>query len=598
MAPPLVVADALSKKERVKPKRVRAMAMTIHSGVKRMILAAQREAFKEENTPAQRLHGLDQQMERKKDESLYFMDRVWVSLVGGVKIIIMDEAHKTRPSGLMQQPEIPEWKWDNITMDFITKLPRSKSGHDTIWVVVDRLTKVTNFLVTRKDYSMEKLARLYIDEIVARHGVSVSIILDRDGQFTSRFWQTLQKALGTRLDMSTAYHPQTDGQSERTIQTLEDMLRACVIDFGGSWDVHLPLAEFSYNNIFIKEKLKAVRDRQKSYADNRCKPQQFEVGDRVLLKVSPWKGVIHFGKKVEQSRNGDAKIFDAAKVDAEKMEEIKDDAKKVELPLTSSSLSVSSGFSDQFLKLSSDTSLIGTAKDTTDAEINSLLDVQIQQEIPHIQSSSVLKVPVSVIYKPSVLTPIPETPSVAPVTTLPPLFVSTIPPVFLQTTAPISIPPITIDALTITTKVVKIAILIVGSYDPDRRIDLTIPIRSYDYDLAKPKTILSKIPILTTLITTIVPESNALTDVQLRVSKLENDMSELKKIDHSVETRFIQKHFVKPAPESSKIQTSIINLEQEFEKSASEIHKLKKEQVEKQKMPKYTIKSTNKAALK
>ncbi|GJS67018.1 hypothetical protein Tco_0681582 [Tanacetum coccineum] len=294
--------------------------------------------------------------------------------------------------------------------------------------------------------------------------------------------------------------------------------------------------------------------------------------------------------EVEKSRNGDAKIFDAAKVDAEKMEEIKDDAKKAELPPTSSSLSVSSGFSDQFLKLSSDTSLIGTAKDTTDAEINSLLDVQIQQEIPHIQSSSVLKVPVSVIYKPSVLTPIPETPLVAPVTTLPSLFVSTIPHVFLQTTAPIYIPPIIIDALTITTK------------------DLTIPIRSYDYDLAKPKTILSKIPILTTLITTVVPESNALTDVQLRVSKLEKDMSELKKIDHSVETHTSLKFQVptvvdnylgsKLTPESSKIQTSIINLEQEFEKSASEIHKLKKEQVEKQKMPKYTIKSTNKAALK
>ncbi|GJY94420.1 putative reverse transcriptase domain-containing protein [Tanacetum coccineum] len=133
------------------------------------------------------------------------------------------KAEHQRPSGLLQQPEIPKWKWDNITMDFITKLPRTKSGHDTIWVVVDRLTKSAHFLATHEDYSMEKLARLYIDEI---------------------------KALGTRLDMSTAYHPQTDGQSEHTIQTLEDMLRACVIDFGGSWDVHLPLAEFSYNNSY------------------------------------------------------------------------------------------------------------------------------------------------------------------------------------------------------------------------------------------------------------------------------------------------------------------------------------------------------------
>ncbi|GJT02390.1 putative reverse transcriptase domain-containing protein [Tanacetum coccineum] len=228
-------------------------------------------------------------------------------------------------------------------MDFITKLSRLKSRHDTIWVIVDRLTKLAHFLAIREDYSNKKLAKIYIDGIVARHGVPVSIILDRDGRFTLRCWQTVQKALGTRLDMSTAYHPQTDGQSKRTIQTLEDMLRACVIDFGGSWDVHLPLAEFSYNNsyhssircapfealygrkcrspilwaeigessligpeliqettdkvVLIKEKLKAARDRQKCYADNRRKPLEFEVGDRVMLKVSPWKGVIHFRKK-------------------------------------------------------------------------------------------------------------------------------------------------------------------------------------------------------------------------------------------------------------------------------------------------------------
>ncbi|GJV25502.1 putative reverse transcriptase domain-containing protein [Tanacetum coccineum] len=115
-----------------------------------------------------------------------------------------------RPSGLLQQPEIPEWKWDNITMDFITKLPRTKSGHDTIWVIVDRLNKSAHFLATREDYSMEKFARLYIDEIVARHGVPVSIISDQDGRFMSCFWKTLQKALGMRLDMIMAYHPQTD----------------------------------------------------------------------------------------------------------------------------------------------------------------------------------------------------------------------------------------------------------------------------------------------------------------------------------------------------------------------------------------------------
>ncbi|GJT06922.1 putative reverse transcriptase domain-containing protein [Tanacetum coccineum] len=160
------------------------------------------------------------------------------------------KAEHQRPSGLLQQPEIPEWKWDKITIDFITKLPRSKNGHDTIWVIVDRLTKLAHFLAIREDYSTKRLARIYIDEIVARHGVPMSIISDKDGWFTSPCWQTVQKALGTRLDMSMAYHPQTDGQSERTIQTLEDMLRACVIDFSGSWDVHVPLAKFSYNNSY------------------------------------------------------------------------------------------------------------------------------------------------------------------------------------------------------------------------------------------------------------------------------------------------------------------------------------------------------------
>ncbi|GJR51183.1 putative reverse transcriptase domain-containing protein [Tanacetum coccineum] len=323
-----VVADALSRKERVKPKRVRAMAMTIQSGVKGMILAAQGEAFNQENVLAERLHGLDQQMERKGDGSLYFMDRIWVPLVGGVRTVIMDEAHKSRysvhpgadkmyydlrdmywwpgmkrdiatyvsecltcakvkaehqrPSGLLQQPEIPEWKWENITMDFITKLPRTRSGHDAIWVVVDRLTKSAHFLAIREDYSTEKLARLYTDEIVARHGVPVSIILDRDARFTSH------------------------GQSERIIQTLEDMLRACVIDFGGSWDVHLPLAEFSYNNNYhtsircaLFEALygRKCSSGQKSYANSGRKMTEYEVRENVLLKVSPWKGVMRFGKK-------------------------------------------------------------------------------------------------------------------------------------------------------------------------------------------------------------------------------------------------------------------------------------------------------------
>ncbi|GKD65528.1 putative reverse transcriptase domain-containing protein [Tanacetum coccineum] len=160
------------------------------------------------------------------------------------------KAEHQRPSGLLVQPAIPEWKWDNIMMDFITKLPKSSQGFDTIWVIVDRLTKSTHFLPIRENDPLDKLARLYLNRIVARHGIPVSIICDRDGRFTSNFWRSFQKALGTEISMSTAYHPETDGQSKRTIQTLEDMLRACVIDFGKGWVKHLPLAEFSYNNSY------------------------------------------------------------------------------------------------------------------------------------------------------------------------------------------------------------------------------------------------------------------------------------------------------------------------------------------------------------
>ncbi|GJV14491.1 putative reverse transcriptase domain-containing protein [Tanacetum coccineum] len=160
------------------------------------------------------------------------------------------KAECQKPSGLLVQPEIPMWKWERITMDFITKLPKTSNGHDTIWVIVDRLTKSAHFIPTRETDSMETLTRLYIKEIVSRHGVPISIISDRDSHFTSRFWQSLQNALGTQLDMSTTYHPETDRQSERTIQTLEDMLRACVIDFGKGWEKHLPLVEFSYNNSY------------------------------------------------------------------------------------------------------------------------------------------------------------------------------------------------------------------------------------------------------------------------------------------------------------------------------------------------------------
>src|SRR5262249_31684739 len=145
---------------------------------------------------------------------------------------------------------VAEWKWEHITMDFVTGLPRTPSGKDAIWVIVDRLTKTAHFLPIRNTESLERLAELYVREIVRLHGVPCSIVSDRDPRFTSRFWSSFQRAMDTELCLSSAYHPQTDGQSERTIQLLEDMLRACVLDFGGSWDRHLPLIEFAYNNSY------------------------------------------------------------------------------------------------------------------------------------------------------------------------------------------------------------------------------------------------------------------------------------------------------------------------------------------------------------
>ncbi|GJT13777.1 putative reverse transcriptase domain-containing protein [Tanacetum coccineum] len=201
-----VVADALSRKERVKHKRVRER--------------------------------LDEMIEHRSDRALYYLDRIWVPLKGDVRTLIMDEAYNSkysvhpgadkmyydlrdRSSGLLQQPEIPKWKWERIAMDFVTKYRGLVVG----------MTQSGSLLTSR-------------------HGMPISIISDCDSHFTSRFWQSMQEALGNRLDMSMAYHPQTDCQNERTIQTLEYMLRAYVLDFGGSWDVHIPLVEFSYNNSY------------------------------------------------------------------------------------------------------------------------------------------------------------------------------------------------------------------------------------------------------------------------------------------------------------------------------------------------------------
>ncbi|KAI3776024.1 hypothetical protein L1987_45784 [Smallanthus sonchifolius] len=379
-----VVADALSRKD-----HVLLHCSRIQTDIQTRILEAQHVSVTEGNMYEEMSCGVELLLESKPNGLLYYLNRIWVPDRDDLRAFLMNDAHKTRYSihpgadkmyqdlrqlywwpgikkdialyvakcltcskvkaehqrlsGLLEQPEIPVWKWENITMDFITKPPRTSSGYDSIWVIIDGLTKSAHFLPIREDFKVEKLARIYIDEIVSRHGVPVNIISDRDARFTSRFWQSLQKALGTRLDLSTAYHPQTDGQTERTIQTLKDMLRACVIDFGGNWDSHISLIEFSYNNSYhtsinmapfealygrkcrspicwndigetqitgpeliqetsdkiiqLRDNIRVARSRQKSYADKRRKPLEFQVGDLVLLKVSPWKGVIRFGKK-------------------------------------------------------------------------------------------------------------------------------------------------------------------------------------------------------------------------------------------------------------------------------------------------------------
>ncbi|KAH0646659.1 hypothetical protein KY284_034543 [Solanum tuberosum] len=155
-----------------------------------------------------------------------------------------------RPAGLLQRMLILEWKWEKITMDFVVGHPKTLGKFDSIWVVVDRLTKSAHFIPVRIDYNAEQLAKVYVKEIVRLHGVPLSIISDRGIQFTSKFWRKLHDELGTQPTFSTTFHPQTNGQSKRNIQVLEDMLREYVLDFGGHWDKFIPLCEFSYNNSY------------------------------------------------------------------------------------------------------------------------------------------------------------------------------------------------------------------------------------------------------------------------------------------------------------------------------------------------------------
>lgn len=253
------------------------------------------------------------------------------------------KASHFRSAGPLQPLSIPSWKWEDISMDFIVGLPKTSKGYDSIWVIVDRLTKSAHFLPVRTRYKTPQYAELYIARIVSLHGVPKTIVSDRGSQFVARFWEQLHAALGTQLIRSSAYHPQTDGQTERINQILEDMLRACVLTFSQKWDECLPLAEFAYNNSYqesikmapfealyrrrcrtplnwseagernffgpdmvteaeeqvqiIQKNLQIAQSRQKNYANKRRRPLIFDVGDHVYLRVSPMKGVQRFGMR-------------------------------------------------------------------------------------------------------------------------------------------------------------------------------------------------------------------------------------------------------------------------------------------------------------
>jgi transposase InsO family protein len=253
------------------------------------------------------------------------------------------KAEHMKTAGPLQSLPIPNWKWEDISMDFIVGLPKAVNGFDSIWVIIDRLKKIAHFIPVKTYYPVITYAQIYISRILSLHGIPKTIVSNRGLQFVSKFWEELHKSLGTKLLHSSAYHPQTSGQTERVNQILEDMLRACVLEFPQKWDECLPLAEFSYNNSYqesikmspfealygrrcrtplnwsepeerwyfrpdlvketeekvqrIRHHLKEAQARQKNYANKRRRPLFFQVKDHVYLKVSPIKGVNRFGVK-------------------------------------------------------------------------------------------------------------------------------------------------------------------------------------------------------------------------------------------------------------------------------------------------------------
>jgi hypothetical protein len=257
------------------------------------------------------------------------------------------KADHHHPTGLLQPHDVPMSKWEVISMDFVVGLPLTSHRHNAILVIVDKLTKSAHFILVRDTYDVTDVARVFVSEVIRLHGIPKKIISDRDSRFTSRFWTSLQSTLGTQLNLSTTYHPETDGKTERVNQVMEDMLRMYVMDNQTQWEKYLPLVEFAYNNnyhssigmppyealygrpcrtplswdrledrvtvgpeliqemeeqvIQIRQRLKEAQDRQKSYADAHRTDRSYEVGDQVFIRIRPNKSTIRFGKGTKLS---------------------------------------------------------------------------------------------------------------------------------------------------------------------------------------------------------------------------------------------------------------------------------------------------------
>ncbi|KAI3735110.1 hypothetical protein L6452_14598 [Arctium lappa] len=335
-----VVADALSSKEHGEITEVVAYRIDVVSNFLEEVIKYQEEAVSKENLKSERIVGIVNSLVVDNRGVKCFNKRVWIPKAGDLRQKVLEEAHRSRysvhpgtnkmyrdlkqsywwpglkkdiahfvercltclkvkaehqrPYGELHSLEIPVWKWDEITMDLVTGLPRSPKGHDAIWVIVDRLTKSAHFLPIKETYSLEKLARLYIDEIVTRHGVPSSIVSDRDARFTSAFWRSLQRELGSQLN----YHASIQAAPFEALYGRKCRTPLCWNEVGERQLTGSEIVQVTADKVDqIQAILKIAQDRQKMYVDKRRKPIEFQIGDKVMLKVSPWKGVVRFGKK-------------------------------------------------------------------------------------------------------------------------------------------------------------------------------------------------------------------------------------------------------------------------------------------------------------